>query len=176
MKFTRFIVYLWLRSHEIVRTSTNFINFVKVIFWTQNVLILTFLLLLTCNKSIFHQVLSNLTNFYHHHFIPSFILLSTFTTFHQFLPASTTTSYHFLCYFYQLFPPSTNFYYFSSIFTNFNYLSPTFVTFHLFLPTFILLLLTFYHILPTFTIFHQLLPTFYQYSPTLPTFHQFLYY
>ena len=135
MKFTRLIVYLSLKSHKIVRTSTNFIDSLGAIFWAQNVLMPLFpilLIVLTCTKSIltnFHYLPPTLTNFYHflptfilllsiftnfHHLLPIFItfyqFLPTFTTFQQLLP-TFTTSFKLLYYFYQLSSPPTTYYF-----------------------------------------------------------------
>ena len=119
MKFTRFIVYLLLKSHIIVQISANFIDFLSAIFRAQNMLIPPFLMLPTfilllpiftnfCRLppifinfytpfTNFHNFPPTFTNFYH--FLPTFILLlPTFTTFHQVSP----TFYHFSPAFCQL--------------------------------------------------------------------------
>ena len=46
MKFKRFIVHLLLKCQKTVWTSTNFINFLSAIFWSQNALLPPFLTLL----------------------------------------------------------------------------------------------------------------------------------
>ena len=107
MKFTRFIVYLLLKSHKIVPAPTNFIGFLSVNFWTQNVLIPTYHILPPSTN--FYLFLPTFTNFYHlpsnfttfHRFLP-ILPLPTFTTFHQLLP-NFTTSYQFLYHFYQFY-------------------------------------------------------------------------
>ena len=132
MKFTRFIVCLLLEGHKIVQTSSSFINFSSVIFWAQNVVIPSFLILppsaTFCNFLPTFVLLSqNFANFSH--------LLSIFITFYLFLPTFTAfrqifNPYHFLPTFLLLSPTFTTFY----------HRSPTFIIFHLFLTTFTLLL------------------------------------
>ena len=117
MKFPCSIAYLFLKSHRAVQTSTNFINFLKVIFWTQNVLIPPYL-----TPNFTH---SYLLLYYFWEILPysnKYQLLPTFTTFHNLLSNFTPTSYQLLYYsdqflplstcttFHQLLLPSTNFY------------------------------------------------------------------
>ena len=140
MKFTRFIVYLLLKSHKIVPAPTNFIDFLSVNFWTQNVPIPTYHILPPSTN--FYLFLPTFTNFYHlpsnfttfHRFLP-ILPLPTFTTFHQLLP-NFTTSYQFLYHFYQFYVfhllPSFIFIYLPPILTNFTLL---FTTFHQFCDT-----------------------------------------
>ena len=81
----------------------NFINFLRAIFWDENVPMPPFLILVTCTKSIlstlttFHQLL-----YYFYQYLP------LFTTFHcRLLPY--INFYQHSCYFYQLFKTSHKF-------------------------------------------------------------------
>ena len=117
MKFPCSIAYLFLKSHRAVQTSTNFINFLKVIFWTQNVLIPPYL-----TPNFTH---SYLLLYYFWEILPysnKYQLLQPSTTFYQILLLLRTNFYITL----------TNFYHFPLVppFTNFYYLPPTFINFY----------------------------------------------
>ena len=128
-----------LKSHIIVQTSKKLIDFLSMVFWAQNVVIPTFLILLMCTKIIFTSIWSILTTSYSYPPLPTFII------FHQF-SLSFTKFYKLLYYFYLLFPSFTKFYYLLSIFTKF------YAIFTLFLQNFSYCryLPKFYHFSPTF--------------------------